>query len=102
MHTHHVMPDRPVAAERAPHRSTWSAASSPATCTEAEPLECLDRVAYLHDLFLASDTTIAMLSDVPNSGPDDAPVPFDDAVGTADFADAARRAAASRACSCTT
>jgi hypothetical protein len=50
------------------------------------PLECVNRASYIHDIFLASDTTLALLSDVPNSGPDDAPVPFADAVGTRDFA----------------
>jgi predicted TIM-barrel fold metal-dependent hydrolase len=85
VHTHHVMPDRPWK-QNAPRILDMVRGLAPATCTEAEPIECLNRVAYLHDLFLASDTTIAMLSDVPNSGPDDAPVPFDDAVGTADFA----------------
>jgi hypothetical protein len=54
----------------------------PTGCTEADPLVCVDRAAYLHDLFLSSDTTVAMLSDVPNSGPADAPIPFADALGT--------------------
>jgi hypothetical protein len=33
-------------------------------------------------MFLASDTTVAVLTDVPNSGPSNAPVPFPDAVDT--------------------
>ena len=53
-------------------------------------------------MFLASDTTIALLSDVPNSGPDDAPVPFDDAVGTHDLADRLTDGGASRGAACTT
>lgn len=85
MHTHHVMP-----------AGSWRTAA-PATvdmirdlipdgCAAADELECLDRAHYVHDLFLASDTTVAMLTDVPNSGPIDAPMPYADAVGTADFA----------------
>lgn len=85
VHTHHVMPGRPWQ-RNAPRILDMVRGLAPAGCTEAEPIECLNRVAYLQDLFLASDTTMAMLTDVPNSGPDDAPVPFDDAVGTADFA----------------
>ena len=50
------------------------------------PLVCLDRLHYVHDLFLASDTTVAMLTDVPNSGPGDAPVPYAENLGTARFA----------------
>jgi hypothetical protein len=50
----------------------------PAGCSEADPLRCLDRTAYLHDMFLASDTTITLLSDVPNSGPADAPLPWEE------------------------
>jgi predicted TIM-barrel fold metal-dependent hydrolase len=37
-------------------------------------------------MFVASDTTIAMLSDVPNSGPADAAMPFEEARRTQDFA----------------
>jgi hypothetical protein len=37
-------------------------------------------------MFLASDTTVALLSDVPNSGPDDAPVPYAEAVATQQLA----------------
>ena len=54
----------------------------PGGCAAADPLQCVDRATYLYDLFLASDTTIAMLTDVPNSGPGDAPVPFAAALGT--------------------
>ena len=86
VHTHHVMPDRPVAAERTPHPRHDPRARPGRRAPRPSRSSASNRVAYLHDMFLASDTTIAMLSDVPNSGPDDAPVPFDDAVGTADFA----------------
>src|SRR3984885_11675470 len=40
----------------------------PADCTASNRLTCLDRSAYLHDMFLASDTTMALLSDLPATG----------------------------------
>ena len=86
MHTHHVMPDGPWR-QNAPRIVDMILGLLPPGCAEPDPLTCVDRVAYLHDIFLASDTTVALLSDVPNSGPDDAPVPFADAVGTRDLAD---------------
>lgn len=95
VHTHHVMPDRPWR-QNAPRILDMIQGLVPAGCVEAEPLDCLDRIAYLHDLFLASDTTIALLSDVPNSGPDDAPIPFDDALGTQALADSLTTGGASR------
>ena len=85
VHTHHVMPDRPWV-QNAPDTVGLVEGMLPPDCMAADPLECVNRAAYLHDVFLASDTTIALLSDVPNSGPDDAPVPFADAVGTQQLA----------------
>ncbi|HEX4820276.1 MAG TPA: amidohydrolase family protein [Acidimicrobiales bacterium] len=85
VHTHHVMPDRPWV-RNAPDTVGLVEGMLPPDCMAGDPLECVNRAAYLHDIFLASDTTVAMLSDVPNSGPDDAPVPFDDAVGTQQLA----------------
>ena len=49
----------------------------PSGCRDADPYRCVDRTAYLFDMFLASDTTVALLSDVPNSGPLDAPLPWE-------------------------
>jgi hypothetical protein len=86
VHTHHVMPDRPWR-RNAPRIAEMIRGLVPAGCLEPDPFRCVDRIAYLHDMFLASDTTVALLSDVPNSGPADAPVPFADAVGTRDLAD---------------
>lgn len=84
VHTHHVMPDGPWT-KNAPETVQLVLGMVPA-CGAANRLECASRAAYLHDLFLTSDTTVAMLSDVPNSGPDDAPVPFGDQLGTQQFA----------------
>jgi hypothetical protein len=84
IHTHHVMP-----------HATWRK-SAPDTvnlllgmtadCGAADRFDCVNRTAYLRDLFLASDTTVALLTDVPNSGPSDAPMPFADAVRTQELA----------------
>lgn len=85
VHTHHVMPDRPWV-QNAPETVGLVEGMLPPDCMAGDPLECVNRASYLHDVFLASDTTVALLSDVPNSGPDDAPIPFDDAVGTQQLA----------------
>ena len=85
VHTHHVMPDGPWR-EGSPRIADMIGRLVPAGCLAADEYECLDRVSYVHDLFLASDTTVALLSDVPNSGDADAPVPFGAKVGTKEFA----------------
>lgn len=85
VHTHHVMPDG-VWRQNAPRIENMVYGLVPSSCEASNRLECLDRVAYVHDMFLASDTTVALLSDVPNSGDTDAPMPFNAKVGTADFA----------------
>jgi len=85
VHTHHVMPDRPWV-QNAPDTVGLVEGMLPPDCVAGDPLECVNRASYLHDIFLASDTTVALLSDVPNSGPDDAPIPFADAVGTQQLA----------------
>ncbi len=85
MHTHHVMPGG-AWRQSAPGMVSMIRNLVPAGCAAPDEFECLDRTHYVHDLFLASDTTVAMLTDVPNSGPADAPMPFADAVGTSDFA----------------
>ena len=84
VHTHHVMPDGPWT-KNAPETVNLVLGMVP-DCGAPNRLECADRAAYLHDLFLGSDTTVAMLSDVPNSGPADAPIPFPDALGTQQLA----------------
>ena len=85
VHTHHVMPDGPWR-QNVPTIEAMIEDLVPAGCNEADPLVCLDRQAYVRDLFLGSDTTVALLSDVPSSGrASDSPVPFEDQVGTHDF-----------------
>jgi hypothetical protein len=95
VHSHHVMPDGPWR-ENAPSIVSMIRPLVPDDCTSADPFEGLDRVSYLQDFFLASDTTIAMLSDVPNSGPDDAPIPWLEALRTKQLADTSMRGGASR------
>jgi predicted TIM-barrel fold metal-dependent hydrolase len=85
VHTHHVMPDGPWRQE-APGIESMIRDIIPSDCAEQEKFDCLDRESYVRDLLLGSDTTVSILSDVPNSGPADAPVPFDDNVGTHEFA----------------
>ena len=94
VHTHHVMPDGPWV-KNAPDTVQLVLGMVPA-CGAANRLECANRAAYLHDLFLASDTTVAMLSDVPNSGPADAPLPFLDQLGTQQLAAQLTRGGAPR------
>jgi uncharacterized protein len=95
VHTHHVMPNGPWR-KNAPDTVGLVLGMIARDCAAADPLECANRAAYLHDLFLASDTTVAMLSDVPNSGPGDAPIPFADALGTQTLARQLTTSGASR------
>src|SRR5258706_9880379 len=68
----------------------------PADCTASNPLTCVDRSAYLHDVFLASDTTVALLSDLPSTGQSNDAFPFDDAEGTRQMIASLSRSGASR------
>jgi hypothetical protein len=81
VHTHHVIPTGPWVDE-APETTSLVLSMLPAGCTDSNQLDCVDRANYLHDIFLASDTTVAMLTDVPNSGPSNAPIPFPEALRT--------------------
>jgi uncharacterized protein len=95
VHTHHVMP-------RLPWRSTAPATLQlvmdmlPPDCTASNPLTCVDRSAYLHDVFLASDTTVALLSDLPSTGESTDPIPFADAEGTLQMVNGLTRGGSSR------
>src|SRR5580692_10667935 len=81
VHTHHVIPGGPWV-QNAPETTSLVLSMLPAGCADTPQLDCVDRANYLHDLFLASDTTVAVLTDVPNSGPSNAPIPFADALST--------------------
>jgi hypothetical protein len=95
VHTHHVVPDG-AWRRNAPDTVGLVMGMLPRDCTAADRLECAGRAAYLHDLFLASDTTIAMLSDVPSSGADTAPMPFPEMVTTKNLAADLTKAGAPR------
>jgi hypothetical protein len=84
VHTHHVMPDGPWR-HIAPATVGLIEAMLPGGCQASDRLQCVNQATYLHDVFLASDTSVAMLTDVPNSGPDNAPLPFPAAVNTAEM-----------------
>src|SRR5215470_14574380 len=75
VHTHHVMPSLPWR-RTAPETLRLVLDMVPPDCTAANPLTCVDRAAYLHDMFLASDTTVALLSDLPSTGESNDPLPF--------------------------
>jgi hypothetical protein len=81
VHTHHVVPTG-AWVQNAPETTGLVLSMLPADCTDTDRLDCVDRGNYLHDLFLASDTTVAVLTDVPNSGAADAPIPFPEALST--------------------
>jgi predicted TIM-barrel fold metal-dependent hydrolase len=95
VHTHHVMPNLPWR-HNAPDTVRLVQGMLPPECRAADPFECANRAAYLHDMFLVSDTTVSLLSDVPSTGPDDSPLPFDDALGTQQFAEGLTHGGASR------
>ncbi len=81
VHTHHVIPNGPWT-QNAPETVGLILGMLPAGCTDNVRLDCVDRATYLHDMFLSSDTTVAILTDVPNSGPSNAPIPFPEAMNT--------------------
>ena len=95
IHAHHVVPNGPWR-QSAPSIAAMIRPLVPESCTAKDPFECLDRISFLQDFFLASDTTIALLSDVPNSGPEDAPVPWPEALRTKALADQLMTGSASR------
>jgi len=95
VHTHHVMPDGPWR-QNAPRIADMIRDLAPDGCQEADPYVCLDRQSYVEAMFLFSDTTVAMLSDVPNSGDADAPVPFEDKRGTQDLVESVTEGGAAR------
>ena len=80
-HTHHVMPQDSWV-QNAPDTVQLVLGMLPTACSATNRLDCVNRAAYIQDVFLGSDTTVALLTDVPNSGPANAPIPFNDAVDT--------------------
>jgi hypothetical protein len=95
VHTHHVIPNGPWV-QNSPEIVDLALSMLPPGCTDSDHLDCVDRATYLHDLFLASDTTVAMLTDLPNSGPLSAAVPFPEALKTQQITDGLVHGGASR------
>ena len=95
VHTHHVMPSLPWRTT-APDTLRLVLDMVPPDCTAANPLTCVDRAAYLHDMFLASDTTVALLSDLPSTGDSTDPLPFNAADDTWQLASSLTRGGQSR------
>jgi predicted TIM-barrel fold metal-dependent hydrolase len=95
VHTHHVMPSLPWR-RVAPDTLGLVMAMLPPDCTASDPLTCVDRSAYLHDMFLASDTTVALLSDLPSTADPNDPLPFSDAEETRQLVASLTKGGASR------
>ena len=95
VHTHHVIPGGPWV-QNSPETVGLVLGMLPAGCTDSDQLDCVDRATYLHDVFLASDTTVAILTDVPNSGPSNAPIPFSEALKSQQITDGLVHGGASR------
>ncbi len=87
VHTHHVIPDGPWVRNDSRHANSLRRLA-PNGCGEGEPLECLDRLAYLEDMFLSSETTVAILSNVPAASPEIDPLTFAEALRTRELVDA--------------
>ena len=81
--THHVDPHGPWVNE-SPATANFFRAFRP-DCAEADKLDCLSRYYYAHDIFIESDTSIAVLSDTPSSSDATDPLNFDDMKRTRDI-----------------
>ena len=81
--THHVDPEGPWVNE-SPSTANFVRAFRP-DCTEADRLDCLSRYYYAHDIFIESDTSIAVLSDTPSSTDSSDPLNFDEMKRTRDI-----------------
>ena len=95
VHTHHVMPSL-LWRTTAPDTLPLVLDMVPPDCTAASPLTCVDQPACLHDMFLASDTTVALLSDLPSTGESSDPLPFTAADDTWQLASSLTLGGASR------
>ncbi len=84
--THHVDPDGPWVKE-SPATAQFFAQflGGDPSCTEPDKLDCISRFYYAHDIFLESDTTMAVLSDTPSSIDSQDPLNFDDMKRTRDI-----------------
>jgi hypothetical protein len=75
--THHVDPQGPWVKESpATAQFFRQFLGGDAACSEADKLDCLSRYYYAHDIFLESDTSIAVLSDTPSGRDVEDPLDF--------------------------
>ncbi len=84
--THHVDPEGPWVKE-SPVTAQFFARflGGDPSCIETDKLDCLSRFYYAHDIFLESDTTMAVLSDTPTSTDNSDPLNFDEMKRTRDI-----------------
>ena len=84
--THHVDPEGPWVKE-SPATAQFFARflGGDPSCMEADKLDCISRFYYAHDIFLESDTTMAVLSDTPTSTDNSDPLNFDEMKRTRDI-----------------
>jgi len=65
-------------------------------CDEADIVECASRYHYLQDIFLESDTTVAVLSDTPTPSDNSDPLTFEEMRRTREIIDMLTTGGASR------
>jgi len=84
--THHVDPEGPWVNESPATAGFFRQfLGGDPSCSEADRLDCLSRYYYAHDIFLSSDTAIAVLSDTPSGNDSDDPLNFDEMKRTRDI-----------------
>lgn len=84
--THHVDPEGPWVRESpATAQFFRQFLGGDPSCMEADKLDCLSRFYFAHDIFLESDTTMAVLSDTPSSVDNQDPLNFDEMKRTRDI-----------------
>ena len=77
--THHVDPEGPWVNESPATAGFFRTyLSGDPACNESDKLQCLSRYHYAHDIFLESDTSIAVLSDTPSSKDTQDPLTFEE------------------------
>lgn len=83
--THHVDPGGSWAQDN-PAFSDFIRSTPQARCGERDPIECLSRDHYIKEIFLDSDTDLAVLSALPGA-PRDNPLQTEEAAATREIVD---------------
>ncbi len=84
--THHVDPQGPWVTESPANVGFFRTfLGGDPSCAEGDKLDCLSRYYYAHDIFLESDTTVAVLSDTPTANDSSDPLNFDEMKRTRDI-----------------